>query len=377
MAEFSLKENAKKLNIPKYDYSAIFERFPQVPEIKQVFENVHFNPSPEELEFVFLMAKQESGLQWNPELNKVKKEKIVSIKNEILGKLPDIMLSQEEEIIKDQLRVDLDNILKRKNATEYDFYEWTRELNMFIDRIEKKYPMIGFIPGFKEKKMRLEHEPRTFGLFQIDVNLLGSKLEKSIEFRYSYPKIFTNGKINRDELIKCLSGKTGAAYDKTKTLELIATAYLKPRHENHMRGTSDDLKYFIMESLSGEMSTYRAAVQQRLNIALGFSLALDGDLSFYKPYSTEIDQRKTSGTQKALSQFIEEKAPDLRNNKRRLVREICEADSWEKLRQSVLYRRIMGTEAGKRISPKIKSELYGQSADQYANIISRERSRTS
>jgi len=119
------------------------------------------------------------------------------------------------------------------------------------------------------------------------------------------------------------------------------------------------------------MSTFRAAIQQQLNKQVGTSLELDGDLSFYQPYSIRINWQRTSNTQQAFLKFVQKRYAYFTRpvNSDKLLKNVCQADSWGKLEQSELYRRIMKKSRGQRIFPKIKSVLYQQTPQIYSNVV--------
>ncbi len=140
---------------------------------------------------------------------------------------------------------------------------------------------------------------------------------------------------------------------------------------NHFQGDKKDLSFFIAENMSGEMSTYRAAIQQELNKKIGSKLVEDGDLTFYLPYSTKINWSRRSKTHQTLLQFVHKHQyyfePPV--NPPKLLKELCRAGSLTQLEHLELYVKIMGKKIGLRIFPDIKSSLYNQTPYDYARIV--------
>ena len=266
-----------------------------------------------------------------------------------------------------------------RKIREYDFYLWTLKTSRFLKRLlEENRSLTRFGQWlFKIKQFadQIQYEPQTFGLWQINVNHLIERIENHHQLRRRFPEIFYKSgelwKVDRARMIDILSGKSNSVLDRQRTLELIIHTYLQPRYQSHLQGHQDDLKFFIAENVAGEMSTYRAAIQQQLNERMGSGLIMDGDLSFYYPYSTRIDWKRASNTQNAFRKFIQLRYPYFKRpvDAEELLLTLCEASSWDHLQRSELYRRIMRKKRGQRIFPRIKSQLYQQTPRTYAEIV--------
>lgn len=348
-----------------------------------------FYPSPDFLRVIFALMKHESDMVWNPRLNDIKKQYIKKSFKNIFGEsklslgnlFSAFFLSKEMQNKKETLKAELNKITDPKNhsVTEYSLYVWSRKSYRFIKTIveyHRKVISLGKkIAGVDSIFDRLAHEPQTFGLTQINVNHLMEKMKDNAELAKRFSKLYqiSKGKMipDRDLIVASLCGIRSAPLSRQETLELIIVGYIKPRYENHLLGKRDDIKFLIAEHLSGEMSTYRAAIQHELNRKLKTSLATDGDLSYYHPYSTKIDWTRASNTQKQLRIFIHKNKNLFHQpiDEDLLVRKLCEADLWKKLKQSKLYRAIMKKAMGRRRIPNIKSLLYQESPAEYADRI--------
>ncbi len=363
------------------------------PRTKRDFFNAMtktgFYPSPTGLRVLFAISAQESSVSWNPRLNKPKKAEIRNKFNRILenieagfgGKVSDMFFSKVLIKEKNRLIQELRRITDPGNRRirEYDFYLWTLKTRHFLTHLlEENRNLTRFGQWlFKIKQFadQIQYEPQTFGLWQINVNHLIERIEDHHQLRRRFPEIFyKNGelwKVDRARMIDILSGKSNSVLDRQRTLELIIHTYLQPRYQRHLLGHQDDLKFFIAENVAGEMSTFRAAIQQQLNERMESGLILDGDLSFYHPYSTRIDLKRASNTQNAFRKFIQLRYPYFKRpvDAEKLLLTLCEASSWEQLQRSELYRRIMKKKRGQRIFPEIKSQLYQQTPRTYAEIV--------
>jgi hypothetical protein len=173
-------------------------------------------------------------------------------------------------------------------------------------------------------------------------------------------------------MIKALCWKSDIL-NKDRTMQLIFEWHLKPRYENHNRWENDDLKYMVVENLTWEMSTYYASIQEKLNTELWINIKVDWILTIRKNYSKEIDYEKTKNygaSYKALLEYIDRKAPWYKEDSEKLIKEIYEADSWEKLSKSELYKTIMWDDFWKRtISDDMWS--HNQTANEYFDMIER------
>lgn len=352
-------------------------------------ERTHFYPSPDGMRVLFALSAQESSLSWNPKLNRPKKAELRSkfhhilgtIENSLGGKLTELFFSAESNREKNLLVEELERITDPNNRRirEYDFYLWTRKVSLFLNRLlqeNKRLTSFGkWFYRLEQFAEQIKYEPQTYGLWQINVNHLTERIERHPQLRRRFPEVFVKQgdgwKIDRERIIDVLSGMPGSVLDRQRALELIMHTYLQPRYQSHLLGNPDDLTYFIAENVAGEMSTFRAAIQQELNLRVGSTLALDGDLSFYEPYSTRIDWKRTSNTQQAFRRFIKQRYAYFSRPVKveTLLSTLCEADSWGKLQRSELYRRIMRKKRGKRIFPNIRSAMYNQTPQTYAKVV--------
>ncbi len=354
-------------------------------------ERTGFYPSPDGVRVLFAISAQESSLSWNPRLNRPKKAELRrkfykvlgNIESKFGGKVSELFFSSELIREKNNLISELERITDPKNRRirEYDFYLWTRKVSHFLNRLlDENHRLTRFGQWFFKIKQfadQIQYEPQTFGLWQINVNHLTERIERHPQLRRRFPEIFIKSgdhwKVGRSRMIDVLSGKRNSVLDRQRTLELIIHTYLQPRYQSHLLGNRDDLMFFIAENVAGEMSTFHAAVQQELNKRIGTRLLLDGDLSFYQPYSTRIDWKKASMTQNAFRKFIEIRYAYFSRpvNSKKLLDTLCEANTWKKLNSSELYRRIMKKKRGLRIFPNIKSTLYQQTPRTYADVVLR------
>jgi hypothetical protein len=396
-------------------------------ELYSAFDKTNFNPGPDALRVFLAMAKRESDFQWDPRIERAKKDQIknellffmdsaidgkekigelshqqqTKIKNYFMGQHPEMNEEEVTDLIEERmkmaswgygyamdtitnftntaplqmefkkLRNDLRILHANRNATEYDFYEWTQRLQTLWVKVRDKNGTIDLLTGNSISGMvkKLEHTPSSFGLWQINVDRFMKTIRKNGAINRFSQLVNLSEKKLRDELVKALSGKS-SKLTKEQTISLITEGFLKPRFENHSQGENDDVKYMAVENMAGEMSTYRAAIQEKLNKILSPSpsLVLDGDLAILDPYTFDVDWNATSATGKtyqALGDYIDQNARDLTSSKQQIIKELCEADSWQKLASSDLYKRIMGNDLGKRIIPQVQSKLYAQKASSY------------
>lgn len=348
-----------------------------------------FYPSPQGLRTILALGAQESTLQWNPKLNSQKKEMLRNRFDSILSKIMEsvpssvssFFLSKEHKAQLERLIKELHKITdpKQDKSREYDFYRWSRETYAFIqDMVEhhSQMAMVGvWFFDLQSLMSRLEKEPQTFGLWQINVNHLQEKIDSYKQIRRAFPEIYQNindsWTVNRSWLIEALSGRPNARLDKRRTLELLIHVHLRPHYENHLLGDDDDLMYFIAENMAGEMSTFRAAIQKELNKKMRSDLVTDGDLSFYLPYSTQIDWSKQSKTYTTLQAFIEAHRYYFKEpvQPEKLLESLCLSRSWEELNQLELYQKLMDKNSPVRIYPEIKSNLYNQTPKKYTQQV--------
>lgn len=352
-------------------------------------ERTGFYPSPDGMRVLMALSAQESSMSWNPRLNNRKKEALRkrfkrilgTLENSLGGRLTEFIFSDELNSEKKQLIKELERITDPANQKirEYDVYLWTREVAGFLQQLlreNRRLTQIGeWFYELEQLAEQIRYEPQTFGLWQINANHLSERIERHQQLHRRFPEIFTKEGdqwlVMRSRMIDVLSGRPDSVLDRQRGLELIIHTYLQPRYRSHLLGDRDDLTYFIVENVAGEMSTFRAAIQQKLNDSIGTSLELDGDLSYYQPYSTRINWEKTSNTQKAFRKFIEIRYAYFTRpvDPWKLVKKLCEAEDWAELQESELYRRIMRKERGKRIFPNIRSELYQQTPKIYADVV--------
>lgn len=348
-----------------------------------------FFPSPDGMRVLFAISAQESSISWNPRLNKRKKEDLrkrfdrilANIENTFGGTVSELFFSARLNQEKDQLIKELKRITNPKNRKirEYDFYLWTQKVRQFLNQLLKenrKLTRFGqWLFQIEQFADQIQYEPQTFGLWQINVNHLIERIESYPQLRRRFPEIFNNDngqwKVIRTRLIDVLSGMPSSVLDRQRAMELIIHTYLQPRYQSHLLGNRDDLMYFIAENVAGEMSTFRAAIQEELNSRVRSHLVLDGDLSFYYPYSTKIDWNKISNTQKAFQKFIQIRYAYFSRPVavEKLVATLCNVKTWGEMQKSELYRRIMRKKRGRRIFPQIESELYQQTPLTYAKIV--------
>ncbi|MDH5560282.1 MAG: DUF1615 family protein [Deltaproteobacteria bacterium] len=348
-----------------------------------------FFPSPEGLRVIFALSEQESSLRWDPWLTETKKKLIrdeyyplvVSVNEGLTGTISSWFfpkkLSRGSEELMGGLRQLIDS--KKYGATEYDFYLWCQKAYKFLKEITSEYSNLTKLGqwafDFESKMEQLAYEPQTFGLFQVNVNHLIEKMQEGEPIRRLFPKLYhrQNGKwkVRRKELISSLSGNADSVLDRQQTLELVIRTLIEPRYENHLLGSDKDLHYFASENLAGEFSTFRAALQNQLNLKMNSSLVLDGDLIYYKAYSTKRDPLRQSETQKTLYRFIEMNKKRFRKSPPPgfLIKKLVEANRFQQLMASKLYRQIMTNSQEVRVFPQIKSSLYRQSPGDYARKI--------
>ncbi len=350
-----------------------------------------FYPSPRGLKIILALSAQESTIQWNPKLNEQKKDLLrkrfdnilLKISQSIPESVSSFFLSDAHQKQLTELVKELHHLTNPKldQTREYDFYLWSRRTYDFINELKNEYKQMAKVGQWffdlQSLNSRLEKEPQTFGLWQINVNHLQEKIESFKQLQRAFPEIYqkTNGKwiVNRSWLIDALSGRPNARLNRKRTLELIIHTHLKPHYNNHMLGDVNDLMYFIAENMSGEMSTFRAAVQKELNKKMRSSLKTDGDLTYYLPYSTQIDWNRESQTYQKLKAFIGKHHYYFNKpvDADKLIRDLCQARSWEELRQLELYKKLRNEDSPIRIFPDIRSNLYNQTPLAYAKLVTR------
>ena len=354
---------------------------PYGKEFLAAMELSHFYPSPEGLRVILSMAFQESSLVWDPALTDEKKQ---AIREQFLlpmaaaaaglgGTLSQMVMPKRLVEEQSRLASDLVALLGRR-STEYDFYRWTRQTNQFIREMMAEYGGLAqwgsqFL-HLEQKFKRLEYEPQTFGLWQLNVNHLAERIAANSNLRRKYPALFfKGGNLSREGLIESLSGRPRAPLNRTQTLGLVFESALGPRYQDHFMGQKEDLLYFAGENLTGELSSFKAAVQVRLSEVTGAKLTFDGDLSFSKPYSKQLDPTRTSQTQKALLAYAQSQKKALSISPQKAVTELCLASRRSELTATKLYRLLMKGRVGQRVFPKIRSELYQQSPYAYGKRV--------
>lgn len=376
-------------------YEAIFAN-PLIPkniarDLPIALRTTSFYPSPEGLRIILALSAQESTIQWNPKLNKQKKKLLkrrfdnllTNINNSVPGSVTQFFLSQNHQSKLEELIAELEYLTdpKQEKSREYDFYTWSRKALSFVEELTETYNQIAKIGNWlfniQALSDRLSKEPQTFGLWQINVNHLLEKIDTFKQLRRAFPELYqmSNGKwnVNRSWLIDALSGKPNARLTRKRTLELIIHTHLKPRYTNHLLGDQKDLMYFSAENMSGEMSTFRAAIQKALNSKMRSALVTDGDLTYYLPYSTRINWSKTSKTTLVLEEFIKKHRYYFSEpvDQKKLIFDLCQAKNWNDLRSLELYQKLIDKHTAARVFPDIRSNLYNQSPFGYAKQVMR------
>lgn len=350
------------------------------------FENLHFYPSTEAVKTILALGYQESGLSWNPKVGAYKMAALLRKFEKrifhdyfgvgiLIGKL---LLNNDLKEEKSNLHKKL-KVMKEKDGnsvTELDIYLWSRDLNKFFINLKRNYHRLygigNYVLDFEKIEKQLYHEPQTFGLWQVNVNHFQERLLRHKKYRSQYQELFkgqpTSGEL-RDRLVHALSGNS-EYLSHQKTIELIIQLVFQPRYENHFTGLKEDLDFFAIEHLAGEMSTYRAMLQHVLNQKEGVNLIEDGDLAIYDPYSLKINWTQSSKTQKALRRWIEKNSPSWwKKHQKDKIRAICRSNTKDELLRDALYLDVMEKRRGDRSVPKIKSDLYKQSAKRYLTKI--------
>lgn len=360
-------------------------------DLPDALQAAEFFPSPKGLRIILALSAQESTMQWNPKLNEQKKKLLRRRFNNILSKISQsipgsvssFFLAETHQKELDKLSNELHQLTDTNHdkTREYDFYLWSRKTFAFINELRNEYRQMAKVGQWffdlESLNSRLEKEPQTFGLWQINVNHLQEKIKSFKQLRRAFPEIYqkTNGKwiVNRSWLIDALSGRPKARLNRRRTLELIIHTHLKPHYKNHMLGDGNDLMFFVAENMAGEMSTFRAAIQRELNQKMRSSLKTDGDLTYYLPYSTKIDWNKESKTYLKLKEFISRHRYyfDKPVDSNKLIRELCQARSWEELHQLELYRKLLDKDSAIRVFPDIRSNLYNQTPRAYARLVTK------
>lgn len=350
---------------------------PLADSLTLALEQARFFPSPQGLRVILAMGFKESSLQWDPAMNKPKKE---ALRQQFLSALSSTEsgwgatlteMVLPESLLRDKqaLAAQLKRILApRRRSTEYEFYVWTRQAHRFLQRLLSEYGQLAQLGSqvlnLETKLSRLAFEPQTFGLFQINVNHLGERLNSERNLRRRFAALLPGGRVDRHGLVRSLSGLENAPLSHAETLELIFRAELAPRYEDHLQGHPADLYYFAAENLTGPLSTYKAALQQQLASKLGRKLTLDGDLAFSLPYSRRLDPSRRSNSQKALLRFAQRQREITAPN--RAVSRLLSATRYDRLAATPLYGLIMQDQTGARLYPELQSKLYGQSPQRYA-----------
>jgi len=359
---------------------------PEFGDLISAFHQSSFYPSPDGLRVLLALSEQRSDFTWNPNLSEQKKKILQNQYNHFAknsqdsfwGLISSWLLPNHFNRQKETFFQQFKSIIKPSNkmVTDFDLYLWTQRVLTSL-----KDPETGqsAIPYYGEWLFnadtairRLNFEPQQFGLWQININHFQNSLLKNLtgpvrNIENNISKLTKN----RSALIQSISGILNAPLNKEKTLVLVVEYYLKPRYQMHIQGKEDDLLFFIAENLTGALSTYKAALQNALNDQLGSKLILDGDLVFYKPYSLKIDWKRQSNTQVQLNHFIEKNKRQFDHtfNKEKLIKILCQAETWQELQNSELYQQIMKNRIGQRIYPTTRTNLYHQYPRNYAKKI--------
>ena len=351
-------------------------------EVKTALTQAKFFPSKQGLKVIFAMAWKESSWRWDPRLIKLKKkalrekfsESLKKLDSGMTGKVANYFLDKNFFLRKDKLKNELWRITEPKNfhLTEWDVYLWTKEAHQLLKDLAEEYSTLAkfgrILFDYQPLLNRFANEPQSFGLWQVNINYLIEKIEGDSYWINKYPEIFRWGQVNREELIKALSGKESAKLDHTQTLSLVFEAHLAPRYYSHTLGTEWDLLFFATENLTGSLSSYRTSLQIVLRKKMNQEIVADGDLANYHPYSRKVDLGRSSQTLTLLKTYMRRKS--FRPSKQKtLVSELVSATSKEQLLGSKLYRMIMKGQIGRRDMPEVKSRIIGQSPYSYGNKV--------
>lgn len=364
---FDYKKLLESLEYEKINIDSSFDK----AEFLKILKSNGFDLSDDEFKVLLGVSEKEAGLKWNPLLNKIKKGKIsTEIKNiESMLKYGKIGLNDFEDKLVDKLLESIHKVLNDNNATELDYYKWTQDVLKVFEVLKANHTSLKLAEStglFDKILNKLKHNPNTFGLFQVNVDRLIDNLSIN-----DLPKelLDKKGKIDRNKLVFALSGDQNNI-SKADMMDIIIKYHLSKYIKAHDLNSPADFKFLAAETNSGFMSTYKAAIQEKLNLELGTNLLIDGDLSNFHENTSKIDWSKTSNTQNALYKFIIENPEKFQHeNPRELIKELCEADSKDKLMNSKLYKILMENELGKRTIPKIKSDLYKLTVDDYTKEV--------
>lgn len=334
------------------------------------FKRIGFFPSPEGLEVIMAICRVESVFRWDRLITNLEIRLLSQVfspyfdflNQEVFNDLVKFIISKDDYADLKQLitrfKVMID--VKTLDLSEYDVYKWNRDVSLYLTKLSTRYPFWYFITDLffdlNENKNRLSELPRTFGLFQVNVEHFIEISE--IHRRYS-----------KEYLVKVISGKVNK--EKDLIMDLIFRYYIRPRYDSHLQGKKDDLKYFISEFQAGYLSTFKAAIQKKLNDIMNTKLIIDGDLAIYNPNSLTIDWRQISATQNVLTEFI--KGHTNRFNKpisiNQLIKDLCLAKDYHQLKTTELYRVLMSAKKENRVFPDVKSHRYQQSNMQYVRHV--------
>lgn len=374
-------------------YKDIIKKYPWMSRLFNAMKKTNFLPEQEVIEYFLKMWIQESSLSWSPKMDyskswnewrkkqEIKKaiESIIKNTNSIFGILLSTLLEQEENNQISDFVSKLNLLYLDKNATEYDLYLITQEISKFFKEFKLNHQTLlnlspsEYIEKFNKEEKEINHIPSSFWIWQINVDLFLEKIKKN-NIISKFPELLQlTEEEQRRELVKALCWES-SILNRDRTMELIIEWHLKPRYLNHNKWEANDLKYMVVENLTWEMSTYYSSIQKKLNEDLVINPAIKVDWIIYvrQKYSNEIDWGKTKNywtTYKALVDYIKKsKNTEMIKNKEKLIKELFEADSFEKLSNSILYKDIMWEKAWERyISPDMKSS--NQTAEEYFEMI--------
>ncbi len=359
----------------QWEYYQYLADHPKIPpslatEMLTGMEMARFYPSEEGLKVLIAMTWKESSFLWNPKLILTKKETMERRFNEVMGltegglagRLASMILSEELLNHKDRLKKELHRLTRHGDysISEYDVYLWSRDLYSFALELRKEFSNLAslgaLVVDLDKLLLRLEKEPQTFGLWQINVNHLAEAIKALPIWKAKYPRLFPNGLLSRHGLIQSLSGLPKAPLSRVETMALLMETWFAPRYYDHLQGQPGELVYFAAEHFTGRLSTYKAALQQRLTEIEGAKLQADGDFAHSRPYSRKPDLTQQSNSLIALQDYARRQVADS-SQRNRMLKELVEVDSLSRLLQTRLYRQIMGNQAGRRVFPQMPDAL--------------------
>lgn len=392
--------------ITPVNYGTVFKdsylgsRFPEFEEAVRATdfilpgEDVPFQLPKDAVATIIKSMNVESGYEWNAESNGYKKAFLGALH----GALEDATDDHQDKVnaLDPALKTRIKGAMEQLNDTfgvitesdDHELYlmgvtlapllrdlvaanpEFKDIINAEItDRMDGAVASAGSLIGLNLNKLPknydqllvfLESMPRTFGPFQVSLHKMRGIFKDNPDLKTTAPfdALFPGGTLDQDGLVESLLGVVGAPVGKKEITQLLLQTYWRTRYENHNQGTAEDAKFMRIETLTGDLSTYNAAVQKKLNGLLTPSpnLAVDGDLANYGFMSPEpiLSGPDKSNSQKALERFIDEH-PDgapLQAGKGGHIKKLIKAKSWAEIKESKLYKAIMGDEVGARLIPE-------------------------